>query len=70
VFIDLHEAYFCFFSKLLQEWLIRFKDTHLTNRIRKIAWNDENIARLERVNNKFTHVVDFWLDNINVGFIT
>jgi hypothetical protein len=26
--------------------------------------------RLERVNNKFTCAVDFWLDNITVGFIT
>ena len=24
----------------------------------------------ERVNKKFTCVVDFWLDNITVGFIT
>jgi hypothetical protein len=26
--------------------------------------------RLERVNNKFMHAVDFWLDNIIAGFIT
>jgi hypothetical protein len=25
---------------------------------------------LERVNNKFTCAVDFWLDNITAGFIT
>jgi hypothetical protein len=25
---------------------------------------------LERVNNKFMRVVDFWLDNITMGFIT
>jgi hypothetical protein len=28
------------------------------------------IVELQQVNNKFTHAVDFWLDNIVVGFIT
>jgi hypothetical protein len=27
-------------------------------------------VHLQRVDNKFTHAVDFWLDNIVVGFIT
>ena len=49
---------------------MRLKDTHLTNQIRTIEWTAENIVRVERVNNKFTCVVDFWSDNINVGFIT
>jgi hypothetical protein len=46
------------------------KDTHLTNWIRPVEWNDENIAELERVNNKFMCAVDFWLDSITSGFIT
>jgi hypothetical protein len=70
VFTDLHEAYLCYFLELLQEWILRLKDTHPTNRIRLVEWTTENIARLERVNNKFTHVVDFSLDGIVVGFIT
>jgi hypothetical protein len=49
---------------------LRLKDTHLTNQIRPVEWTAENIARLERVNNKFMCAVDFWLDNITVGFIT
>jgi hypothetical protein len=49
---------------------LRLKDTHPTKMIRPVEWNDGNIAQLERVNNKFTHVVDFWLDNITAGFIT
>jgi hypothetical protein len=44
VFTDLHEAYFGFFPELLQEWLLRFKDTHPTNQIRKVVWTAENIA--------------------------
>jgi hypothetical protein len=28
------------------------------------------ITQLQQVNNKFTHTVDFWLDNIVAGFIT
>jgi len=70
VFIDLHEAYFCFFPKLLQEWLLRFKYTHTTNRIMPVVWTIENITQLERVNNKFMCAVDLWLDNITAGFIT
>ena len=45
------------------------KDTHPTNKIRPIEWTSQNIVQLERVNNKFMHVVDFWLENIIVGFI-
>jgi hypothetical protein len=33
------------------------------------VWTAKNIARLERVNNKFTRAMDFWLDNITAGFI-
>jgi len=29
-----------------------------------------DIVQLQEVNNKFTQVVDFWLDSIVVGFIT
>jgi hypothetical protein len=70
VFIDLHEEYFFFFPQLLQEWLLRLKDTHPTNQIRPVVWTAENIARLEIVNNKFTRAVDYWLENIVAGFST
>jgi hypothetical protein len=70
VFTYLYEAYFCYFPELLQKWILRLKDTHLTNWIRPVEWTAENIVRLERVNKKFTHTVDLWLDNITVGFIT
>jgi hypothetical protein len=70
VFTNLHEEYLCYFPELLQEWLLRLKDTHLTNWIRLVDYTTENIMQLERVNNKFTCVVDFWLDNITTGFIT
>jgi hypothetical protein len=58
------------FQTLLQEWILRLKDTHPTNQIRLVEWTIENIACLERVNNKFMCAVDFWLDNIVAGFIT
>jgi hypothetical protein len=70
VFTDLHEAFFYYFPELLQEWLLRLKDTHPMNQIRPVEWSTENIVRLERVNNKFTRAVVFWLDNIIAGFIT
>jgi hypothetical protein len=46
------------------------KDTHPTNWIRLVEWNSENITWLKGVNNKFTRVMDLWLDNIIVRFIT
>jgi hypothetical protein len=70
VFIDLHEAFFCYFPDLLQEWILRLKDTHPNNWISPVVWTAENIMWLERVNKKFTRAVDFWLDNITAGFIT
>jgi hypothetical protein len=44
--------------------------THPTNKIKQLEWNHVDIALLQQVNNKFTHAIDFWLDNIVVGFIT
>jgi hypothetical protein len=44
-------------------------DTHPTNRIRTVEWNIENIAWLERFNNKFTHAINFGLDNFVSRFI-
>ena len=70
MFTNLHEAYFYYFLDFLQELLLRLKDTHPTNRISLVEWTTENIAWLERVNKKFTHAVDFWLDSITAGFIT
>jgi hypothetical protein len=34
VFTDLHEVFFCEFPYLLQEWILRLKENHATNRIR------------------------------------
>jgi hypothetical protein len=70
VFTDLHEVFFCDFPHILQEWIKILKDNHPTNQIRQLEWNPEEIAQLQRVDNKFTRAVDFWLDNIVVGFIT
>jgi hypothetical protein len=33
VFIDLHEVFFYDFPHLFQDWIIRLKDNHATNRI-------------------------------------
>ena len=49
---------------------MRLKDTHPTNWISPVEWTSENNAWLERVNNIFTHAVDFLLDYITAGFIT
>jgi hypothetical protein len=38
--------------------------------MRQLEWNPMEIVQLHQVNNKFTHVVDFWLDSIVAGFIT
>jgi hypothetical protein len=70
VFNDLHEVFFCDFPHVLQEWILRLKYNHTTNRIRQLEWNPTEIAHLQQVDNKFTHAVDFWLDNIVAGFIT
>jgi hypothetical protein len=55
---------------VLQEWLLRLKQNHPTNRIKHLEWNLVEIAQLQQVNNKFTCAIDFWLDNIVAGFIT
>jgi hypothetical protein len=70
VFTDLHEVFFCDFSHLLQEWMLRLKDNNATNWIRKIDWTPVQIEHLQQVNNKFTRAVHFWLDSIVAGFIT
>jgi hypothetical protein len=62
--------FFYDFPHLLQEWLLRLKENHPTNRIRHLEWHPLEIAQLQQVNNKFTHAVDFWLDGIVAGFIT
>jgi hypothetical protein len=69
VFNDLNEVFFYDFPHILQEWIKILKDNHPTNWIRQLEWNPEEIAQLQRVDNKFTRVVDFWLDNIVVRFI-
>jgi hypothetical protein len=70
VFTDLHKVFFYDFPHLLQEWMLRLKDNHATNRIRKIDWTPVQIEQLQQVNNKFTRAVHFWLDSIMAGFIT
>jgi hypothetical protein len=70
VFTDLHEVFFCEFPHLLQEWILRLKDNHATNQIRQLEWTPIQIEQLQHVNNKFTHIVDFWIDSIVAGFIT
>jgi len=45
------------------------KDTHPTNHIRLVEWTVENIVQLERVNKKFTCIVDIWLNSITTGFV-
>jgi hypothetical protein len=40
------------------------------NWIRHIELHLVDIAQLQRVNNKFTRTIYFWLDNIIIGFIT
>jgi hypothetical protein len=70
VFTDLHEVFFCDFPQLLQEWILRLKDNHATNRILHLDWTPVHIEQLQQVNNKFTRAIDFWLDSIVAGFIT
>jgi hypothetical protein len=70
MFTDLHEVFFCDFPHLLQEWILRLKDNHATNRIRQLDWTPVQVEQLQQVNNKFTRAVDFWLDSIVAGFIT
>jgi len=70
LFSDLDEVLLCDFLHVFQEWLLRSKDNHPTNRIRQLEWNPMDIMQLEQVNNKFTRAVDFWIDNIVAGFIT
>jgi hypothetical protein len=63
-------VFFCDFPHVLQEWIKRLKDNHPTNQIRQLEWKPVEIVQLQQVDNKFTRVVDFWLDNIVEGFIT
>jgi hypothetical protein len=69
MFIDLHKVFFCDFPQLLHEWILRLMDNHAMNWIRQLEWTPVQIEQLQQVNNKFTRVVEFWLDNIVVGFI-
>jgi hypothetical protein len=55
---------------VLQEWILRLKENHPTNRIKQLEWNYVDIVELQQVYNKFTCIIDFWLDNIVAGFIT
>jgi hypothetical protein len=34
MFSNLHEVFFCEFSHMLKEWLLRLKDNHPANKIR------------------------------------
>jgi hypothetical protein len=70
VFSDLLEVFFCDFPHVLQEWLLRLKEIHPTNRIKQIKSNHVYIVQLQQVNNKFMGAVDFWLYSIVAGFIT
>jgi hypothetical protein len=70
VFTDLYEVFFCDFPHILQEWIKRLKDNHPMNQMRQLEWNPEEIVQLQRVDNKLTRAIDFWLDNIVVRFIT
>jgi hypothetical protein len=54
VFSDLHEVFFCDFPHVLQEWILRLKYNHPTNRIRQLEWNYVEIVQLQQVDNKFT----------------
>jgi hypothetical protein len=47
VFTDLHEVFFCDFSHLLQEWILRLKDNHMMNQIRHIDWTPVQIQQLQ-----------------------
>jgi hypothetical protein len=69
VFNEIHESFFSDFTTLLQEWITKLKYTHLMNRVISMEWTEESITWLKRVNNKFTHIVDFWIDNIVLGYI-
>jgi hypothetical protein len=55
---------------MLQQWILSLKDNHTKNKIRQLEWNPMEITQLQQVDNKFTHTINFWLDNIVVGFIT
>jgi hypothetical protein len=70
VFMDLHEVFFYDFPHQVQEWILRLKDNHATNQLRQLDWTPVQVEQLHQVNNKFTCVVDFWLDSIVAGFIT
>jgi hypothetical protein len=43
MFTNLHEVFFCDFPYLLQEWILRLKDNHGTNRIRQLEWKPVQI---------------------------
>ena len=47
VFNDLHEVFFCDFPHVLQEWILRLKYNHPTNRIRQLEWKVVEIALLQ-----------------------
>ena len=47
VFTDLHEVFFCDFPHLLQDWILRLRDNHATNRIRQLEWTQVHIEQLQ-----------------------
>jgi len=59
MFSNLHEVFFCDFPHVLQEWILRLKHNHPTNRIIQLEWNPMDITQLQKFNNKFMRAVDF-----------
>jgi hypothetical protein len=71
VFIDLHEIFFGEFPIILTEWLERLVENvgrYQVEAPRNLTL--ELIRQLNKISNKVSLIVDFWLNSVLGGYIT
>jgi hypothetical protein len=70
VFTYIHEIFFGEFPIILIEWLERVVENIGRYRVEALRnWTRELIIQLNKISNKVSHTVDFWLNSILRGYI-
>lgn len=71
ILTDTHKKFFCEFTIILSEWMLRLKDNNgswSNNGSRE--WTLELIKQLKEVSNPISCAIDFWIDIILKGYVT
>jgi hypothetical protein len=70
VYTDLHEVFFGEFPNILVEWLeIFLENIGIHRQTTPKNLTPKLVRRVESVENRMSHTLDFWLDNILGGYI-